>query len=30
MYKANEKVTQNLNQTYKMESNSFQVTYSSK
>eukprot|EP00069_Balaena_mysticetus_P000030 bmy_00009T0 len=28
MRKANEQVTQNLNQTYKMDSNSFQVTYS--
>lgn len=30
MHKANEKVTQNLNQTYKVDSSSFQVTYSSK
>ncbi|KAI4561082.1 hypothetical protein MJG53_021139 [Ovis ammon polii x Ovis aries] len=28
MHKANEKVTQNLNQTYKVDSSSFQVTYS--
>ncbi|XP_059965556.1 adhesion G protein-coupled receptor F5 isoform X2 [Mesoplodon densirostris] len=28
MRKANEQVTQNLNQTYKMDSSSFQVTYS--
>ncbi|XP_026983252.1 adhesion G protein-coupled receptor F5 isoform X5 [Sagmatias obliquidens] len=28
MHKANEQVTQNLSQTYKMDSSSFQVTYS--